>query len=428
MTYEQAVEYIHGFCKFRKKPEFVGVKSLLTLLGNPQDNLRFVHISGTNGKGSIASMTANVLTKSGYRVGVFTSPYIVDFRERFVIGNTPISKEDLTQIVCRIKPLVETLVKRDIFVTEFEIVTAIGLLYFKQQDCDIVCLEVGIGGRHDTTNIISTPLVCCIGSISLDHTELLGDTVKDIAYEKSGIIKQGGTCVCYPCLDPDAMEVILKQAFLTNSTVIFPNQAGITILSSSLEGNTFIYHNKEYKTALIGEHQIYNAVTVIEVCNCLITKGFSISEEDIKVGIHTASWQGRLEIISTNPLLIIDGAHNTDGTRILAKEINRLNVKRRIVVIGMLKGKDYRQSLENIASVADIIICVPVDRPKRLPADTLLGAVPAGIERYSCADVIQGVAKARSLADKDDGIIVCGSLYLIGEFKQRLLTEQQDNA
>lgn len=419
LSYEECLDYIHSFFLLKKKAGLLGISELLKLLDNPQDKLKFVHIAGTNGKGSTTAMTASVLKSAGYKVGIFTSPYIVDFRERFVINDTMIPKEQLCSIVNNLIPLINSLHEQDIPITEFEVVTAIGMCYFASECCDIVCLEVGIGGLFDSTNVIDTPLVACITSISLDHTSILGDTIEQIAFEKSGIIKANTIVVTYPLMDITALAVIMKQVYLTNSTLITPNGNSISIIQSDINKNVFSYNNTTYSIPLVGTHQIYNALCAIEICKVLCTKGFPITDECLVNGLSQVRWMGRLEVISTNPLLIIDGAHNCDGTLALANTIKSLENTKKIVVMGMLKDKDFLPCAKNIAECADIMFTVNVDNPRSLDSATLASHIDKILPTYICDTMQDGIDKAIDLADETDAIILCGSLYLIGEFKQK---------
>lgn len=424
-SYDECLSYIHSFFRYKKKAGLLGITKLLKLLDNPDKKLSFVHIGGTNGKGSTTAMISNVLKHAGYKVGIFTSPYIIDFRERFVVNETMIPKETLVEIVGRINPLVDMLELQDIPITEFEVVTAIGMCYFAQENCDIVCLEVGLGGRFDPTNVIDPPLISCITSISLDHTDLLGDTVEKIAFDKSFIIKKNTTAICYPLMDISALSVIMERVAHTNSTLILPNKNSITIHKTDINGNYFTYNNIEYFVPLAGIHQIYNAVLAIEVCTTLISKGFNISLEQIKEGLNCVKWIGRLEVISTNPLLIIDGAHNIDGTLALSNTINALPNKRKIIVLGMLKDKDYKKSAQNILTCADIVITVNIDSPRTLESSVLALETKDTLPTYICDSMQDGIDKAFSVATGDDAIVLCGSLYLISEFKQKYKGESK---
>ena len=239
MTYQETMEYIHSLLRFGSKPGLARIGRLLELLGNPQKNLRFVHIAGTNGKGSTTAMIASVLTTAGYKTGMYTSPFVIDFRERMQIDGEMIGMDALAEQAGRVRQAADRLAETEESATEFEIVTAIALCWFEASGCDIVCLEVGLGGRFDATNIIEPPLVSVITSISLDHTQVLGDNVAQIAYEKCGIIKPLGITVTYPDQDPQALTVIMQRAFEENNTLIRPNLSAAEILSSDLYGTVF---------------------------------------------------------------------------------------------------------------------------------------------------------------------------------------------
>ncbi|MBR5496002.1 MAG: bifunctional folylpolyglutamate synthase/dihydrofolate synthase, partial [Oscillospiraceae bacterium] len=339
MTYTQALEYIHSFDKFGSKLGLERILKLLDLMGNPQKSLKFVHIAGTNGKGSTTMMCANVLKESGYKVGTYISPFVLEFRERIQICGQMIPQTDLAQLVEQIAPLVKKLNDDGDVLTEFEIVTCIALLYFCNQKCDVVCMEVGLGGRFDATNVIENPLVSVITSISLDHTQILGDTTDKIAFEKCGIIKQNCPCVTYPCQDIDALATIMEQCQAKNSTLVMPSKNAIEILQSDLSGNRFIYDETEFKTSLLGNHQIYNAVTAIETLKQLVYKGFNITKQSLLRGIENTTFPARCEILQKSPLVILDGAHNESGIKTLTALIDDMGTKVN-VIMGILKDKE----------------------------------------------------------------------------------------
>ncbi|HBB29429.1 MAG TPA: bifunctional folylpolyglutamate synthase/dihydrofolate synthase, partial [Clostridiales bacterium] len=298
MNYEEALKYISDTYRFGSKLGLENIKKLTELLGNPQDKYKIIHIAGTNGKGSTSNMIHDVLVASGYKVGLFISPYLQEFTERIQINKNHIDKESLGRITALVKEKVEIMVKEGYnHPTEFEIVAAIGFKYFEEQNIDFLALEVGLGGRFDATNAISTSLVSVITSISYDHTEYLGDTLEKIAFEKAGIIKENNDVVIYP-QEQNIIDVICEQAKLKNSRVHLTNKDNIQLLHTDIEGQTLTYLDKSifnlesFNINLLGEHQIYNCLTVLKVLEVLKEKGFKITEESIKKGLFSCKFTG----------------------------------------------------------------------------------------------------------------------------------------
>ena len=310
MNYNEALEYIHSINWTFCKPGLERIKTLLDKLNNPQNSLKFVHVAGTNGKGSFCKMLETALTLSGYKTGLFTSPYIKTFNERIQISGKNISDDDLAQITQFIKPIADQMEDKP---TEFELITAIGLEYFKRQNCDIVVLEAGMGGRLDSTNIISTPVLSVITGIALDHTQFLGDTVEKIAQEKAGIIKEN-VPVLFGGKDLSAKTVIEKTAKEKSAPFKNVDYSNLSIKEMLLTGSIFDY--KEYKNmhiSLLGAYQPENACVVIEAVEILNKQGFNIPIKALKEAFKNAYWPARFEILNSSPLVIFDGAHNPQG-------------------------------------------------------------------------------------------------------------------
>ncbi len=411
MTYKQATEYIDSFLMFGSKLGLTRITKLLSDLGNPQDKLKFIHIAGTNGKGSTAYYCESVLRHAGYKVGMFVSPYIVDFRERFQINSQMISQDDLCDIVARIKAICDRYPKNEL-PTEFEIVTAIGIVYFAEQKCDMVVLEVGLGGRLDSTNVIKTPDVCAITSLSLDHTEFLGETIDKIAYEKGGIIKAGAPVVLYPLQEPKAKEKIEQICKERNSRLVIPNLA--KTLEKSIFGETVEFDGLKFTLSIPGDKQKYNACVAIEA---LRECSLQLCDEQIVKGIESAKIPARLEVLSTNPKVLLDGAHNPDGVVMLEHTLDEY-FDSPLGIIGMMKDKDIDRVLEKIAPKFSKIYTVTVDNPRSQTARDLAESA----KKY-CADVVacESVEQAIALA-KSEGkdFCVCGSLYLCSQARKIL--------
>ena len=409
MNYEESLEYIHSRNKFGIKLGLDATNNLLDIIGNPHHKLKFIHIAGTNGKGSTTSYIHDILMSKGYKVGKFISPYVHSFTERIQINNCEISKEKLAECTTVVKDAIE---KFGLTPTEFEVVTAMGLLYFELEKCDFVSLEVGMGGRFDATNVIPPPLVSVITSISIDHTEYLGNTISDIAFEKCGIIKSGSKTVAYADNPEEANNVIRKTTEEKNVPLTIPDKNLISILNQSINGTDFIYKNEKYHINMLGVHQVYNAVSAIETSKLL-----DIEEEFIKKGLETTNFRGRLEVISKEPLIIEDGAHNFSGVTALYDALKTyFHNKKIIVVMAMLKDKEYEKCVEKLAPVVDTFIATQANNPRRATADELAYTAKKHIEKvYSESDVNKAIELAKSICEKDGVICVCGSLYLLGD-------------
>ena len=420
MNYEQSLDFIHSRNKFGIKLGLDATADLLDKIGNPHKKLKFVHIAGTNGKGSTTSYIADILSAKGYKVGKFISPYVHSFTERIQINNTEISQSDLAKFTTVVADAIE---KHNLTPTEFEVVTAIGLAYFEAQKCDFVALEVGMGGRFDATNVIPAPEVSVITSISIDHTQYLGNTISEIAFEKCGIIKTGSRVVSYPDNHVNAFEVIKNTTLDKNVPLVVPDKNAIEILSMDIYGTEFIYNGEKYHINMLGGHQVYNAVTAIEAVKLL-----GIEEDYIKKGLSSTKFRGRLDVIAKKPLIIEDGAHNISGITELKKAIQTyFKGKKIILVMAMLKDKEYRECIETISSVADVLIATEPDNPRKATAQEIEEVAKKFIKStYAEPDVNRAIKLAKSLCTDDDVICVCGSLYLLGEIDEQSLNKEDN--
>ncbi|MBE6541975.1 MAG: bifunctional folylpolyglutamate synthase/dihydrofolate synthase, partial [Ruminococcaceae bacterium] len=309
MTYSEALEYIHSVSWKGSRPGLERISELCTLLGHPEDSLKFIHIAGTNGKGSTSAMIASILSESGYRVGLYTSPFIEEFNERIMLCGENISNEDLARDTEYVKQFAD---KMEDSPTEFELITAIAFVYYKRKGCDYVVLECGLGGRLDSTNVINTSVLSVITGIDLDHTAILGDTTEKIASEKAGIIKKG-VPVIFGEGDGDAECVIRTAAENMGSEYIRTDFSKISSIKTSLTGTEFYFDGKLIKINLRGIYQTRNAATVITAVNALREHGIKISDEAVEMGLKKAEWKARFETLSDFPLVIYDGAHNLQG-------------------------------------------------------------------------------------------------------------------
>ena len=423
MTYEEALETIHAFPRFGGRPGLARVQKFLDLLGNPQDGLKFIHVAGTNGKGSTCAIMASVLEKAGYRTGLFTSPFISDFCERIQVNRRAIPQEALAGLVDELTPAVRFLEENGDTLTEFDFTTALGFLWFARQQCDLVVLEVGLGGRLDATNAIGTPLVSVITSISLDHTAVLGDTVEQIAAEKAGIIKPYGVTVCYPAQAPDALEVIRRTAANQHNQWVEADVTALTAVSSGLEGTELLYEGLPLHLPLIGAHQVKNAATALAALSVLPKYGYPIPEKAFTEGFAAVAFPARLEVLSKRPVVILDGAHNPDGTRTLAEALRRYLRGRRLVgLIGMLADKAVSTAAENLRGLFSQVVAVAPDNPRAMPAEELAAIWRMeGVEAVPAYGVDEALERAFSLMGKEDALVICGSLYLAGEARPRVI-------
>lgn len=414
-SYEEALHYIHTRTRFGSQTGLHRIRELMKRLGDPQKDLKFVHIAGTNGKGSVTAMTAEILQRSGYKTGRYVSPFILDFRERMMIDGKMISKELLTKLTAKIEPIAAEMETEGMAPTEFETVTAIAFCYFALEECEIVCLEVGLGGRFDATNVIEDPLCCAITSIGLDHTAILGDTTEKIAAEKAGILKSGCPVVCGAELDAAALGAIYEKAAEKQCSVIYPNRNQMKLDKLSLEGTDFTYAGALYHISLIGVHQMVNTVTVLELCKVLQSKGIFISKKAIESGLAGVFFPARMQLLSKDPVILLDGGHNPQGIKALTESLKALGYDKVHLVIGMMKDKDCSSAIRMLAGMAVSVRCVTVNgMPRAMPAEELArlfyetAAVKAAA--YESPEVAIDAAKAS--CDKDDTVLICGSLYL----------------
>lgn len=417
MTISEAMAFIHNVSWVGSKPGLSRTAELLDRLGNPQKKLKFVHIAGTNGKGSTAAMLSSILTAAGYRTGLYTSPYIRRFNERMQVCGTYISDEDLAAITESVRP--HALAMED-SPTEFELVCAIAFQYFADQNCDIVVLEVGMGGRLDATNVIGPPECAVITSIGLDHTRELGDTVELIAAEKAGIIKPGCDVVMYE-QRPSVMEVVRNVCAEKSAVLRTADFSAILQLSDSREGQTFSYKaRKGLKTGLLGTHQLKNAATALEAVDALIEKGWSISEDAVSRGLIDTVWPARFEIVSQKPWFVIDGGHNPQGAMTAADNLSKyFSNMRHVLLIGVMADKDYNALTDILDLTADEYITVTPDNPRALPADKLA----EHLKKYDkpvtvCKTVTDGVEAAKKAAGNDGVACSVGSLYMAGDIRR----------
>ena len=419
MNATEAIEYIHSVCWKGSIPGLERTENLLKLMGNPEKKLKFVHIAGTNGKGSTAAMTASILQQAGYRVGLYTSPYIYRFHERMQVNGVEISDEDLATVTEYVKPLAQSL---EVSPTEFELVCCIAFEYFLRQNCDIVVLEVGMGGAFDATNVIECPEVAVITNIGLDHTDFLGSTVEEIAATKAGIFKEGGRAVIYR--GSESVEKVFEDVCAQrNVSLKKANFDGLKLHACNLEGQTFdCGHRKDLFLPLLGVHQLKNAAVVLSIADTLVEQGWHISEEHIRDGLRFARWPGRFDIVGRDPLFIIDGGHNPQCIEALVVNIRDYLKDRKVIALtGVLADKDYADMYKPVMPLVKEFVCVTPPNPRKLDAAELAKHLQGvGARATACDSIEAGVVLAREKAG-DDGVVLCfGSLYTIGSIKEAL--------
>lgn len=425
MNREEAISFIDNSKKFGSKLELERIKRLCELLGNPQDRLKFIHIAGTNGKGSTSLYIHNALVDAGYKAGLYTSPFIYEFNERIQINGTPIPDDVLTEIMSIVAEKVRVMTEEGYeHPTEFELITAAAFLYFEKSECDVVVLEVGLGGTFDATNIIKTPVLSVITSISLDHTDYLGNTVADVAKNKCGIIKEGVPVLSYMYQPNDVIDVIRETAKKFNSPFTLATDDSLVINSMGLDGSNFSYEGEDYHTNLVGKYQIYNAITAISAVKLLNEAGYRISTENIKNGLSKAKWPARFEILNHNPLVIADGSHNADGMRAFVETAKEVIDKKAICVFGMLKDKDYEYCIKRLSEITDTVVVTEVDNPRRETVDKLSQTAKKYIKNvYEEKENDDAVKKALELAENCGTVIALGSLYMMKNIKDAIKNE-----
>ncbi len=421
MEYLNVLKFLGGAKKFGAKAGLKKPRRLMQILGNPQDSLSYVHIAGTNGKGSTAAFLSEILVLSGYKTGLFTSPFLYEFNERMRINGENIPDDKLAEIMLKVQKAAEQMEKEgEEYPTEFDMVTATAFCYFAQEKCDIVVLEVGLGGRFDATNIINTPLVSVITSLSLDHTQYLGDTIEEIAFEKCGIIKECGRVVCYGNQPQAALGVIEKTSKERSAELYvcdFNKLADCKVLP---HGNEFVFDGESYSTNLLGEYQIYNAVTAISAAKELVNLGYNITPNKIKEAIKNAKWSGRLEVISAEPLIIADGSHNTDGMQAFVSSAKKLiGDKKAVCVVGMMKDKDVSSVLLKLSEAFKTVVFTTVNNSRAATADELFDISKDMFdEKYTFCDNGEALSNAINFAGEDGVVFAVGSLYMIDSIKK----------
>lgn len=416
MNYSEALSYIHSISWKGSVLGLGRTQELLHKLGNPEKRLRFIHIAGTNGKGSTAAMLSSVLQSAGYRAGLYTSPFINRFNERMQIDQQCISDDELAELTAEVKPIADGMADHP---TEFELITAIGMVYFARHACDIVVLEVGMGGALDSTNVIDVPEVAVITAMGMDHVRELGPTMADIACAKAGIIKAGGDVVSYGG-NPEADAVFERICRERGARLHQPDFAAIVPGPFGLDGQRFSYGAwDDIRIPLAGSYQMQNAAVVLTTIDVLRNKGWKISDAAVYAGMAGTHWPARFEVLCHDPVFIVDGGHNPHGIRATADSLKRLFPDRRIVfLVGVMADKDVESILGLVAPLAERFFTVRPDNPRAMAADELARRIEKlGVPAEPCASVEEGVRRALALARPNGVACALGSLYMSGDVR-----------
>ena len=426
MTYAEALQKIHSLLTFGSRPGLDRMRELLRRMDDPQDKLRYIHVAGTNGKGSVCAMLSAALVAAGYKTGLFISPYITDFRERIQINNEMISEQALTEAVEATFPLIEQLRAEDIVITEFEYVNALEFYLHAREHCDVVVLETGMGGLLDCTNVIQPPLCSVITTIGLDHTAILGDTIEAIAEQKCGIIKRGSRAVT-SAQDERAMQVIKCTCERLGVPLRTSGEVALTVMEQRLNGSALRYHNREFFLPLSGAHQVENAKTALAALEFLNEYDLlPVSDEAIAAGFAKAVNPARLETLCEDPVVLLDGAPNPNGIEALKRAIDAFLPDTPVIcVMGMHADKDIDSAIALLDGVFTRVHTVPVDNPRAISSSAL-----AEKFRRHCPKVIsfdsaeKGFDEAFALAkEQNAAVLICGSLYLAGEIRPYILNK-----
>ncbi len=419
MTYNEALNYIHSVSWTFCKPGLSRIEALCHSLGDPQKSMKFIHVAGTNGKGSFSAMLDSILREAGYKTGLFTSPYIKEFNERIRYCGENISNEELAQITEYVRPFADAMQDKP---TEFELITAIGFEFFKRHNCDIVILEAGMGGRLDSTNIIDSAVLSVITGISLEHTDFLGDTVEKIAAEKAGIIKEG--CPVLFGGEGIAEDVISARAAELFSPYYKVDRSVLGNISSTLNGTSFDFGERRgLCLSLLGLYQPQNAANVLTAIDILKSEGYCIPEMAIYKGLEKAEWHARFEIIKREPLVIFDGAHNPEGIEVATKSVKHYFGDRKVVILtGVMRDKDYRYIAGRLAEIAVSAYTVTPDNPRALDADEYAKVLSEkGVLAKGMATVTEALECAICDAHERESALVClGSLYMYKEITDNI--------
>lgn len=428
MTEQESIHSLTGRPRFRREPGLAVMRSLLAALGHPERKTAFVHVAGTNGKGTICTLLDSIFRAQGMKTGLYTSPHVTNFRERMRIDGEMISPDELEMAVQTLEDAAKTAeAETGLPVTEFEAITAAALWWFAHRGCNIVVLEVGLGGRFDATNAIPAPLAAVIASISLDHTAVLGNTVAQIAYEKAGIIKPGGDVILYMPQSEETIDTMRRVAEERDARLYLADELDLRVLESDLSGSRLVWRDLPLFLPFTGEHQVHNAAAVLKTIEILREKGIAISDQAVQNGFARAFIPARMEFFPGSPSVLLDGGHNPACAQALADVVQRqFRGKKVAVIIGMLAEKDSRHVLEILHLCCNTIFTVVPDSPRALPAEELARqAEAAGFSHvFAQKNFREALEKARAFCGPDGAVAICGSFYLAGEARNVLIKEK----
>lgn len=429
MDYQQSRAYIRDAEQYAGGAmDLTNIKELMKRLGNPQDQLKYIHVAGTNGKGSVIAYLYTTLMKAGYHVGRYISPSVYSYREKIETEGKPISREKFAEQTTRVAAVIEEMTAEGLaHPTPFEIETAVAFLFFAEEKCDPVILEVGMGGITDATNLITTTELAVLVPISMDHQSFLGNTISEIAEKKAGIIKPGSSVVTIG-QETEALEVIKKTGAEAGADVCVADVSEAEVLEADFTGQRFCYKGEEYTLSLAGSYQTENAVLALEALRILDERGYHTTLEQRKEGLWATRWNGRLTIIHKDPLFIVDGAHNPAAADMLEDSVRKYFKDRRLFfIMGVFKDKDYPYIIRKLCPYAEQILAIETpDNPRALPAEELAKAIrPYNANVRAEKNIPRAVEELFEMAGKDDVILSFGSLSFIGEITRIVNTRKE---
>lgn len=419
MNYDETIEYIHSAYWTGTKTGLKRTQELLALLGNPEKQLKYVHVAGTNGKGSFCAMLSSILTAAGYKTGLYTSPYVNRFNERMAVNGNPIADEKLVAIIEKIRPLVDSMEEKP---SEFELITCAAMEYFFEESCDIVVLEVGMGGEWDSTNVIEKPELVVITAMAYDHMKYLGTTMTEIASAKAGIIKNGCPTLIYG-ENPEAEEVFKQTCCRRESTLYYSHPEKVTEDRDSIHGHTFRYPGYgELHLTLIGPHQIHNAALVLQAVELLKKQGWGISKDAVHKGLERVSWPARMELLCEKPVILLDGGHNPQGAQAAAAALKELFPRKKIrFLMGVMADKDVDTMVESLLPLAERFYTVTPHNPRAMAAETLARKLKdLGVRAAAYEPLEAGIEAFVKEAGEEDILCAIGSLYLAGDVRRQV--------
>ena len=418
INYSEALNRIHSLERFGSRPGLDRVNRLFSLVGDDLLDQNFIHVAGTNGKGSVSAMISSILTVEGYKTGLFISPYITDFRERIQINGEMVSEDELVKACEHLFPLLEKLEHEGVIITEFEFLTVLAFYIYKKNGCEYIVCEVGMGGLLDSTNLIRNPVCSVITRIDYDHTDVLGKTLEEITVQKCGIIKENSITVT-SSQQHDVLEIIRETAHQKNNMLFYASDVKIEDIVYSTDNTSFIYKDIPMNLNLLGKYQIENLKTALSVIDVIKIKNIKVDIKSTKTGLEKAKNPGRFELFKKDPLIILDGAHNPGGISAFCENVRLYSKNSRILIMGMLKDKDIDSSIKHLEGLFDTVITVDVKNPRSIKKEELREKFLKYFDDVICFDDPSEALNFAKESKKD--VFVCGSLYLISEIRKLLV-------